>query len=53
MTIGFFGWLIFALVFFGVYSLQQLAFTTGQTRTIHALVALVFIVLAWLVGRLI
>jgi hypothetical protein len=52
MNIGFFGWLVFALVFFGVYSLHQLAFTTGQTRTIHALVAIAFIVLAWLVARL-
>jgi hypothetical protein len=52
MTTGFFGWLVFALVFFGVYSLQQFAFTTGQQRTIHALVALVFIVLAWLFSRL-
>jgi hypothetical protein len=52
MTIGFFGWLVFALVFFGVYSLHQVAFTTEQTRTIHMLVAVAFIVLAWLLGRL-
>jgi hypothetical protein len=51
MTIGFFGWLVFALVFFGIYSLHQLAFTTGQQRTIHALVAIAFIVIAWFLSR--
>jgi hypothetical protein len=51
MTIGFFGWLVFALVFFGVYSLYQVAFQAGQARTVHALIALVFIILAWALTR--
>jgi hypothetical protein len=51
MTTGFLGAVIFSLVFFGVYSLHQVAFTTGQARTIHLLIAITFVVLGWLLSR--
>jgi len=51
MPAGFLGALVFTLVFFGIYSLYQVAFASGQARTVHALIAIVFIILAWFLGR--
>lgn len=44
--------LVFALVFHAIWSLRDCAHASGQTRTVHALIALTFLVLAWGLGRL-
>ena len=50
---NFFGALVFSLVFFGVWSLKETASAQGQARSVSALIALVFLVLAWALGRVV
>jgi hypothetical protein len=50
---GFLGGLIFAFCFFGVYSLREIPFAANPpARTYNGVVALVFIIAAWLLSRI-
>lgn len=48
---GFLGALVFALVFFGVYSLRDCALSAGPPRAFHIAIALVFILSAWVLAH--
>ena len=42
--------LVLALCLFGVWSLREIAFTAGQVRTLHMMVAALFLILAAALG---
>jgi hypothetical protein len=47
ITGGFLGALVFSLCFFGIYSLHQAPFAPQPNRMMHAIIAVLFLVLAW------